>query len=80
VKNTATKNATIIPYNAVNEQLGEFSVYVLGDSSKVHQQLVTLGTQIGDSIIIKEGLKPGEKIVVVGIQNLHNGSVVKASE
>jgi membrane fusion protein (multidrug efflux system) len=41
---------------------------------------VTLGTQIGDSIIIKEGLKPGEKIVVVGIQNLHNGSVVKASE
>lgn len=77
VKNTATKNATIIPHIAVNEQLGEFSVYVLGDSSKVHQQLVDLGTPIGDSIIVKEGLKPGEKIVVQGIQNLHEGSEVK---
>ncbi len=80
VKNTATKNATIIPHNAVNEQLGEFSVYVLGDSSKVHQQKIDLGTQVGDSIIVKEGLNPGEKIVVQGIQNLHEGTVVKVSE
>ncbi len=76
VKNTASKNATIIPHDAVNEQLGEFSVYVLGDSSKVHQQQVELGSPIGDNIIVKSGLKPGEKIVVKGIQNLHEGSVV----
>lgn len=80
VKNTATKNATIIPHISVNEQLGEFSVYVLGDSSKVHQQQVELGTPIGDNIIVKEGLKPGERIVVQGIQNVHNGTMVKVSE
>jgi membrane fusion protein (multidrug efflux system) len=80
VKNTATKNATIIPHNAVNEQLGEFSVYVLGDSSKVHQQQIELGTSMGDNIIVKAGLTPGEKIVVQGIQNLHEGSVVKVKE
>jgi membrane fusion protein (multidrug efflux system) len=80
VKNTATKNATIIPHIAVNEQLGEFSVYVLGDSSKVHQQKIALGTSLGDSVIVKEGLKPGEKIVVQGIQNLHEGAVVKVSQ
>ena len=80
VKNTATKDATIIPHASVNEQLGEFSVYVVGDSSKVHQQKVDLGTTVGDSIIVKEGLKPGQKIVVEGIQNLHEGSVVKVSQ
>jgi membrane fusion protein (multidrug efflux system) len=80
VKNTATKNATIIPHIAVNEQLGEFSVFIVGDSSKVHQQKVELGTIIGDSIIVKEGLKDGDKIVVQGIQNVHDGTVVKASE
>ncbi|MDP4282892.1 MAG: efflux RND transporter periplasmic adaptor subunit [Bacteroidota bacterium] len=80
VKNTASKNATIIPHIAVNEQLGEFSVYVLGDSSIVHQQQIELGTAIGDSIIVKAGLNPGEKIVVQGIQNLHDGTVVKVSE
>ncbi len=79
VKNTASKNATIIPYNAVNEQLSEFSVFVLGDSSKVHQQQVELGTQIGDNIIVKAGLKPGQKIVVKGVQNLHEGSVVNVN-
>jgi membrane fusion protein, multidrug efflux system len=79
VKNTASKNATIIPHIAVDEQLGEFSVFVLGDSSKVHQQQVTLGTVIGDSIIVKSGLKPGEKIAVQGVQNLHDGTVVKVS-
>jgi len=80
VKNTASKNATIIPHNAVYEQLGEFSVFVVGDSSKVHQQKVELGTPIGDSIIVKAGLKGDEKIVVQGIQNLHEGTVVKVGK
>jgi membrane fusion protein (multidrug efflux system) len=80
VKNTASKNATIIPHIAVNERLGEFSVFVLGDSSKVHEQQIDLGTVIGDSVIVKAGLKPGEKIAVQGVQNLHDGTVVKVSE
>lgn len=80
VKNTAAANATIIPHMAVNEQLGEFTVFVLGDSSKVYQQKVTLGTAIGDSIIVNEGLKPGDKIAVKGIQNLHDGTRVKVGQ
>jgi membrane fusion protein, multidrug efflux system len=80
VKNTASKNATIIPHIAVAEQLSELFVYVVGDSSKVHQQQVELGAEIGDSVIVKEGLKPGQKIVVQGVQNLHEGSVVKVEK
>jgi membrane fusion protein (multidrug efflux system) len=76
VKNTASKEATIIPYEAVTEQLGEFFVYVVEDSSKVTQRKVQLGTQIEKNIIIKDGLQPGEKIVVKGVQNLHQGSVI----
>jgi membrane fusion protein, multidrug efflux system len=76
VKNVASANATIIPYNAVTEQLGEFFVYVVGDSSKVSQQKVIPGKQIDSNIIIKEGLNPGQTIVVQGVQNLHQGSVV----
>lgn len=76
VKNSASINATMIPYKAISELLGEFFVYVVCDSSKVSQQKVVEGQVIGSNIIIKEGLKPGEKIVVEGIQNLHQGSVV----
>ena len=78
VKNTSSQNANIIPHIAITERLGEFYVYVVGDSSKVRQQKVELGKQIGDSIIVKEGIKNGEQIVVEGIQNLHEGSVIKA--
>ena len=79
VKNTASKNAMIIPHIAVTEQLGEFSVFVIGDSSKVRQQKVQLGATIGNNIIVKSGLKGGEKIVVQGIQNVHDGAVVRVN-
>ncbi len=76
VKSSASSKSTIIPYKAVTEQLGEFFVYVLGDSSKVTQRKLQLGRQIGDSIIVKQGLNDGEKIVVDGVLNLHEGAVV----
>ncbi|MEO6639082.1 MAG: efflux RND transporter periplasmic adaptor subunit [Ginsengibacter sp.] len=79
VKNTASQQSTIIPYRAVTEQLGEFFVYVVGDSSKVSQHKVELGQQIDTDIIIKAGLSKGEKIVVEGMQNLHEGSVITTS-
>jgi membrane fusion protein (multidrug efflux system) len=76
VKNSAAAQSMIIPYKAVTEQLGEFFVYVVGDSSKVTQRKVQLGKQIEENVIIKEGLQTGEKIVVQGVQNLHQGSVI----
>ena len=60
----------------MTEQLGEFFVYVAGDSNKVSQHKVQLGKQIGPDIIVKEGLREGDKVVVEGVQNLKEGSVV----
>ena len=76
VKNNSPENATLIPYKAVTEQLGEFFVYVAGDSNKVSQRRVVLGKQIGANIIVRDGLTPGEKIAVEGVQNLREGSVI----
>ncbi|MEO8417000.1 MAG: efflux RND transporter periplasmic adaptor subunit [Ginsengibacter sp.] len=76
IENNASAKSTIIPYNAITEQLGEFFVYVVGDSNKVTQQKVQLGQQIGSNVVVKQGLHDGEKIVVQGMQNLHEGSVV----
>jgi len=80
VLNNATAQSVVIPYKAVTEQLGEFFVYVAGDSSKVSQRRVTLGTTIGPNVIVKEGLKEGEKIAVEGVQNLREGAVINAGK
>lgn len=79
VRNNASAQSVIIPYKAVTEQLGEFFVYVAGDSSKVTQRKLVLGEPIGANIIVKEGLKAGEKIAVEGVQNLREGAVINTA-
>ena len=73
IKNNSAAQSVIIPYKAIVEQLGEYFVYVPGDSSKVSQRKVVLGKPIGTNIIIKEGLQQGEKVVTEGVQNLREG-------
>jgi len=80
VLNSTSENAVIIPYKAITEQLGEFFVYVPGDSNKVSQRKLILGKQIGANIIVKNGLKAGEKIVVEGVQNLRQGVVITIAQ
>lgn len=76
VKSNNAQRSIVIPNKAVTEQLGEFFVYVLGDSSKVTQRKVLLSKQIGANIIVKDGLKEGDQVVVEGVQKLREGTVV----
>ncbi|MDE1193240.1 MAG: efflux RND transporter periplasmic adaptor subunit [Arachidicoccus sp.] len=76
VINNSGENALLIPATSIVEQLGEFNVYVVGDSSKVKQQHIELGPTIGKYIIVKQGLTEGQQVVVQGQQNLHEGSVI----
>jgi membrane fusion protein (multidrug efflux system) len=76
VLSNGAEKAVIIPYKAVTEQLGEFFVYVVGDSSKVTQRKVQLGRQINANVIIRDGVKDGETIVVQGVQSLRDGAVI----
>ncbi len=76
VKNSSAQQSIIIPNKAVSEQLGEFFVYVVGDSSKVTQKKVSLGKQMGSSIIVRDGLKQGDKIVTEGVQKLREGAII----
>jgi membrane fusion protein, multidrug efflux system len=75
VRSSAKGGSVVIPYKAVTEMLGEFFVYtVQGD--KVTQTKVALGKQIGANVIVREGLKDGDKIAVEGVQNLREGSTI----
>lgn len=72
---TRKQDAVVIPFKAVNEQLGEFFVY-LADSSKATQRKVKLGQQVGKDIIVNDGLKEGEVLITEGIQNLREGTPI----
>ena len=74
--NKAEGKQLVIPYKAVVEQLGEFNVYVVGDSSKAEPRIIKLGKEVNQDIVVKSGLKAGEVIVADGVQNVRPGAVV----
>jgi membrane fusion protein, multidrug efflux system len=72
--NTGTQ--TVIPFRAVVEQMGEYFVYRI-DSMKVKQTKINPGSNLGEFIVVANGLNPGDKIVLEGLQKVHNGSMVQ---
>jgi membrane fusion protein (multidrug efflux system) len=72
------KNALLIPQRAVVEVQSAYMVVVVGPDNKVKFRPVKVGERVGENWVIKEGLKPGEKVVVQGFMKLREGMPVEA--
>ncbi len=70
------KGATVIPTRAVTELQGQFIVYALGPDNKAQFRKVQLGPKIGTLQVVEQGVNPGEKIVVEGIQKVRPDMLV----
>ena len=74
-----TQNAAIlVPEKAVIELQGSQQVAVVGADDKVSVRPVTVGERVGHLWIISNGVKPGERVVVEGLQKVRDGAQVKA--
>ncbi len=71
------ENSILVPERAVAELQGKNFVWVIGSDNKAGQRPVTVSRQIGGSLLIPEGLKAGERIVVEGLQKVREGAEVK---
>jgi membrane fusion protein (multidrug efflux system) len=71
--------AMLVPQRAVQELQGRNFVWVVDDASKVSQRSVTVGPRFGGDWVIEDGLKPGERIVVEGLQKVRDGAPVQPS-
>jgi membrane fusion protein (multidrug efflux system) len=67
----------VIPERALVELQGKSFVWVIGPDNKAKQRPVTVGDSAGDGILIQEGLKPGERIIVEGLQKVREDAVVR---
>ena len=70
------KGALVVPQEAVNELQGSFQVAVVDQNNKVSIRPVKMGERIGAMWEVAEGLKPGDKVVVEGLQKAREGSTV----
>jgi RND family efflux transporter MFP subunit len=72
--------AIAVPVVAVNRISGQYFVFVAeqGQGGIVaRQKPITVGDLIGDSYIVRSGIKEGEKVIVSNIQKLQDGVPVK---
>jgi len=74
------KGAMVIPQEAVNELQGNFQVALVDQNNKVSIHPVKMGERIGAMWEVTEGLKPGDKVVVQGLQKAREGSIVTAKD
>jgi RND family efflux transporter MFP subunit len=76
VETTMKKGALLLPQSAVAESQGSYQVAVVGSDHKVSMRAVKPGETVGTMWVIDEGLKPGEQVVVEGLQKLKEGMPV----
>jgi len=70
------KGALLTPQSAVAQSQGSYQVAVIGSDRKVSMRAVKPGQTVGTMWVIDEGLKPGEQVVVEGLQRVKEGSLV----
>ncbi|WP_158792563.1 efflux RND transporter periplasmic adaptor subunit [Granulicella sp. L60] len=76
----STSPAPTVPVLAVSLIGGQSFVYVAtpkGDGYVAHQVAVNLGETVGNNYPVLGGLKPGDKVILSGLQFLQEGAPVK---
>jgi multidrug efflux system membrane fusion protein len=71
------KSAVLVPSVAPQMSAKGQFVYVVKDDSTAELRLVKTGQQQGDLVVIEEGVKPGEKVVVNGQLGVTPGGKVR---
>ena len=73
------ENAILVPRRAVQEIQGAKSVLVVGADNMVALRTIRPGESVGQDLIVLDGVQPGERVIVDGVQKARPGSKVNPS-
>ena len=68
--------ATLVPAAAVQRGAPGTFVYVVNDGRTVSLRKLTLGPASGDLVSVEGGIRPGEQVVIDGVDKLSDGAAV----
>ncbi|MDY0883335.1 efflux RND transporter periplasmic adaptor subunit [Dongia soli] len=74
------QSRVVVPQAAVQTAQGGSQVLIVDKDNKVAARVVELGQTAGSDYIIVKGLKPGERVIVDGIQKAKPGQIVQPTE
>ncbi len=74
------KNVLKVPESATLELQDKVFVFALQDSNKVKKQPITIIGKSGTNYLVSGGLKPGDQIVLSGLDHLQEGEVISPAK
>ena len=79
IKEGVNEQALLVPQQAVSrDPKGNPFVLIVGAEDQAQQRPLTLDRAIGDQWLVTEGLEPGDRVIVEGLQKVRPGAEVKA--
>lgn len=79
IEEGVAENALLVPQRGVTRnQAGAPTALVVGAEEKVEMRLIKVSRTVGDNWLVEDGLKPGDRVILEGLQRARPGTVVKA--
>jgi RND family efflux transporter MFP subunit len=69
--------AVLVPQQAVSELQGSYQVAAVDGNDTVSVKPIHVGDQVGSLWVVRDGLNPGERVIVDGVQKVAPGMHVK---
>lgn len=76
IQTSFKKGALLVPQSAVKELQGGYQVAVVGAGNKAIIRPVKAGEKVGTFWVIDDGLKPGDQVIVEGMEKVKDGTPV----
>lgn len=78
---SSSENAVLlVPERAIGNDQSKRFVYVVGDNDKAVYREVRLGQQARGERIVLAGVRPGDRVIVDGVQHVRSDATVRAQE
>ena len=76
IRTAQNENALLVPQPAVIEVQSQYQILVVTPENKAMFRPIKVGARVGPNWIVTDGLKPGERVVVEGIQKLQQAAAM----
>ena len=81
VENGVQPDAILVPAASISRTpKGKPVVMVVNKKSEVEARIISIGPNIGSQVLVRNGLKAGERIITAGLQKIRPGAVVNPVE
>src|SRR3954454_20530008 len=76
-KSDEIPNAVLVPQQAINQMQSIYMAFVVNDSNKINPRPVKTGIRTGSNWVITDGIKPGERVALIGNAIIKPNMVIK---